>query len=280
MPKENTVKLSPLFTCALLVTSLNAQAQTQAAPPAHSASSMLPWQYTPPAVSTGQSADLAKEGGSPAGPEQWGALDPAFEACSQGSYQSPIDIRNPVSAKLPALQFEYPALPLNLEHIGHSVQVNVPAGATLTVGAQHYALVQIQFHSPSEEAFNGKRADMVAHFVHKNEVGQSGVVAVLLQSGPANAAYAPIFNHLPRPGEIINISGEMLQLDKLLPAERSYYRYAGSLTAPPCSEGVEWMVMRQTVKISKEQLKAFRTMFKPNARPIQLLNAREVQYSP
>jgi carbonic anhydrase len=234
---------------------------TTAGVAAHSAT--LPWSYTQDAT----------------GPDRWAELDPAFEACSQGSFQSPIDIRNPVKATLPALQFGYHAVETNFVNNGRTVLVQVQPGQSLTIGDQRYELLQIDFHTPSEEAFNGKRAEMVAHFIHRNAVGQLGVVAVLLQAGKPNAAYDPVFAHLPRPGEKISVEGLKLELGRLLPAERIYYTYAGSLTTPPCSEGVQWMVMRQTVNIGTEQIKAFQKLFKANARPVQALNGRSVRVS-
>ena len=212
-------------------------------------------------------------------PDHWGELTPAFEACSQGSYQSPIDIRNPVKADLPALKFNYNKLEPAFTNNGHTVQVNVPAGQILSIGSDRYVLQQFHFHTPSEEAFNGKRAAMVAHFVHKNATGQLLVVAVLLQAGKSNAAYGPIFSHLPRPGENISVKGLQLELPSLLPTSLTYYTYSGSLTTPPCSEGVRWVVMQQPVTIGQEQIKAFRSLFQANARPVQALNGREVRVS-
>ena len=213
------------------------------------------------------------------GPEHWGELDAAYEGCSQGSYQSPIDIRNPEKADLPALQFGYQVIEPFFVNNGATVKIQVPAGQTLTLGKQRYELQEVHFHTPSEEAFNGRRAEMVAHFVHKNALGQLAVLAVLLQAGKPSTAYGPVFAHLPRPGEKISVEGLKLDLNSLLPAERSYYAYSGSLTTPPCSEGVQWMIMRQTVQIGPDQVKAFRALFNANARPVQALNGRAVYVS-
>jgi len=184
------------------------------------------------------------------GPAHWAELEPAFEACGKGQLQSPIDIRQAVKAALPALQFAYNPVSPNLTNNGHTIQVNVPAGQTLTVGDQTYELLQFHFHTPSEEAVNGKRAAMVAHFVHKNAAGQLGVIGVL-----------------------------QLNLGALLPANKAYYHYAGSLTTPPCSEGVNWMVLKEPVRLGEEQIKAFRRIFNANARPIQPGHGRVIQES-
>lgn len=212
-------------------------------------------------------------------PHHWGELDPAFETCARGGAQSPIDIRHAVKADLPALRFQYAAGAPVLVNNGHTVQVNVPAGSTLTVGDQTLELVQFHFHTPSEEAVAGKHAAMVAHFVHKDADGKLGVVAVLLQPGKANAAWAPVFAHLPRTGEQVQVEGLLLNLSALLPAAKGYYSFEGSLTTPPCSEGVKWMVLKEPVKVSPQQIKAFRQLYNANARPLQPLNGRVVKES-
>ena len=262
------MKISPLLIIGtLLAAPLSAAAQTAggvlAPPRGPTSEAVAQWNY--------------EDGDT--GPEHWGELDPAFEACSQGSYQSPIDIRDPVSAMLPALHFEYPSIYPAIAHVGHTIKISAPSNATLLVGAQSYTLQQIHFHAPSEEAFNGLRADMVAHFVHKNAAGQLAVVAVLLLAGPDNPAYAPIFSNLPHSGETISLVDNEIILSDLLPEDQSYYQFAGSLTTPPCSEGVEWIVMHQPVNIGKAQIEAFHARFKSNARPVQALNGRTVKYS-
>lgn len=213
------------------------------------------------------------------GPMHWAELDPSFETCGKGQLQSPIDIRQAVKATLPALQFTYNPVPPNLTNNGHTIQVNVPPGQTLTVGDQTYELLQFHFHTPSEEAVNGKRAAMVAHFVHKNAAGQLGVIGVLIQPGKTNAAYAPVFDHLPRKGEHITVDDLQLNLGALLPANKAYYQYAGSLTTPPCSEGVNWMVLKEPVRLGAEQIKTFRRIFNANARPIQPGHGRLIKES-
>lgn len=215
------------------------------------------------------------------GPAHWAELDPAFETCAKGSRQSPIDISNTVKAELPSLNFEYNKAEPTIVNNGHTVQVNVPPGSQLKVAGQTYSLLQFHFHTPSEETIGGKHMAMVGHFVHKNAAGQLGVVAVLMQPGPIvkNAAYAPVFDHLPRPNEKITVEGLELDLAAMLPTDKSYYSFEGSLTTPPCSESVNWMVLKRPIALGNDQIKAFRRLFNANARPVQPLNGRVVKES-
>jgi carbonic anhydrase len=215
------------------------------------------------------------------GPKQWGALAPEFAACAKGKTQTPIDIKGAVPADLPELKFSYSSEPLTIVNNGHTVQVNIAGNQTLAVGDRSFKLAQFHFHTPSEEAINGKRYDMVAHFVHRDAAGALGVVAVLLQRGKAdNAAFKPVFDNLPaKRGEPQNPKGVSIDLAKLLPSTLGYYAFAGSLTTPPCSEGVSWMVLRQPVQVSDKQLKQFRRIYAANARPLQPLNERTLQQS-
>jgi carbonic anhydrase len=214
------------------------------------------------------------------GPASWGELDAKFESCAIGKNQSPIDIRNAVKADLPALQTAYKATEPTIWNNGHTIQVNLPAGNTLTVGDSKYELLQFHFHTPSEEAIGGKRAPMVAHFVHRDAAGKLGVIGVLIgQGSKPNPAFAPIFAHLPREGERITVDGLTLDLNAMLPKNLGYYAFAGSLTTPPCSEGVSWMVLKNQITLGPQQIQAFRKMFPLNARPLQALNDREIRES-
>ncbi len=213
------------------------------------------------------------------GAPYWAELDEAFQQCTLGHKQSPIDIRQTVKADLPKLEFHYGKVTPTIWNNGHTVQVNVPAGNTLNVGGQSYELLQFHFHLPSEEAIKGKHYPMVAHFVHKNAAGQLGVVGVLIQSGKSDGALAPVFAHLPRPGEKITVDDLTLDLSALLPTSLGYYSFEGSLTTPPCSEGVSWMVLKQPTSLPPSQIAAFRKLIGSNARPVQPQNDRTVQES-
>jgi len=216
----------------------------------------------------------------PHDPAHWAHLDASFEGCSAGKRQSPIDIKATEKVALPSLEFGYSPTKASVVNNGHTIQVNLPAGNSLTVGEQRYELLQFHFHTPSEEALGGKRKPLVAHFVHRSAEGQLGVVAVLFDFGKANETYAPVFAHLPaRAGETLTADDLTLDLAALLPTEKGYYSFEGSLTTPPCSEGVNWMVLKQPVKLSAQQIQRFRQMFSFNARPIQPLNGRVVKES-
>lgn len=213
------------------------------------------------------------------GAAHWADMDPAFETCAKGTRQSPIDISTTVKEALPALEVQYASTTITLVNNGHTVQVNVPAGSKLTVGDKTYELLQFHFHTPSEETVKGRHTAMVAHFVHKSAAGELGVVGVLIQPGRPNKAFEPVFAHLPRPAEKITVEAPEIKLADLLPTQLGYYAFEGSLTTPPCSEGVNWMVLKQPITLSPAQIKAFRRLFPANARPVQPLQGRVVRES-
>ena len=214
------------------------------------------------------------------GPAHWAELGPEFQGCATGRVQSPIDIRHAAAAPLPALEFSYGRVAPAIVNNGHTVQVNVRPGQSLRVGEHAYELVQFHFHTPSEEHVNGKASAMVAHFVHRDAEGRLGVVAALIEPGKANPGFEAILSRLPaRAGETLTVDGLELDLAALLPAQRRYYDFDGSLTTPPCSEQVHWMVLKQPVRVSPEAIRRFRKLFPSNARPVQPLNGRVVRVS-
>ncbi len=163
---------------------------------------------------------------------------------------------------------------------GHTIQVAVPPGSTITVGGHAYELQQLHFHAPSEEAISGKRAPLVAHLVHEDAEGKLAVVAVLFDVGAESAALRPVFAKLPvKPETETTLAGAKLDEAAILPSKLGYYAFEGSLTTPPCSEGVRWMVLREHATISKAQLAAFKKLYPANARPLQPTNGREIQVS-
>jgi carbonic anhydrase len=214
------------------------------------------------------------------GPGEWGNLDSSYAACSVGKTQSPIDIKGAEKTDLPALNFSYRAAPLSIIDNGHTIQVNYAPGSTLTVGEKLYTLKQFHFHHPSEEQVNGKDFPLVAHLVHADAEGHLAVVAVLFELGNANPLIDTLWKNIPavkeKPQDIASIS---IQAQDLLPTERSYFTYAGSLTTPPCSEGVSWYVLNAHTTISPQQLAAFAKIYRMNARPIQPTNGREILLS-
>jgi carbonic anhydrase len=213
------------------------------------------------------------------GPKAWGDLDASFSVCKLGHEQSPIDIHGAAKGHLAPLALDYRASGADIVNNGHTVQVNLADAGTFTLDGVAYKLVQFHFHTPSEEHVNGKGYPMVAHLVHKSEDGKLAVIGILLKEGKANAALQPVFAGLPQG------AGEQHALDQafnpadLLPADHGYYKFTGSLTTPPCSEGVHWQVMKKPVEVSREQIKAFQKLYKANARPIQPLYKRVVEQS-
>lgn len=210
-------------------------------------------------------------------PAHWAELNPDFETCAIGHMQSPIDIRHAHLAELPEIEFDYHAGPAESVNNGHTIQVNLPDSGGIDIGGAHYSLVQFHFHTPSEEKIDGESFPMEAHFVHKDAEGHLAVVAVMLKQGRKNAALEEIFDTLPAEGDSHSL--QALNPAALLPAKHAYYAYAGSLTTPPCSEGVRWQVLKQPVEMSESQIEAFRKRYPMNARPVQPLNGREVQES-
>jgi len=213
------------------------------------------------------------------GPADWGKLEPQYRACSVGKTQSPIDIREDrvAASGLSPIEFDYRPSPLKLIDNGHTIQVNVDRGSSITVNGRHYELVQFHFHKPSEEALNGAHFAMVAHLVHKDEQGKLAVVAVLLTKGDSNALLRTLWDHLPQTkNQEVAVPDVRIDASELLPRDRSYYTFEGSLTTPPCSEGVRWFVLRHPLSVSAGQIARFAQLYPMNARPLQPLNGREI----
>jgi carbonic anhydrase len=215
------------------------------------------------------------------GPTHWGSLEQDFSTCNLGKYQSPIDIRPDAvkSADLPAIQFDYKDSPLKIIDNGHTIQINYAPGSSITVSGHRYELVQFHFHKPSEESINGKRYDMVAHLVHKDADGKLAVVAVLLDAGDANPLIDTLWSHMPTKKEVEQTDAIIVNASKILPSSTGYYTFAGSLTTPPCSEGVTWFVLKNPKSVSREELSRFGKLYPRNARPVQPLDGREIKAS-
>lgn len=216
--------------------------------------------------------------GGHGGPAQWGELDQAFATCKLGKFQSPIDIRDAKAADLPAIKFDYKPAPLKVIDNGHTIQVNYAPGSSIDVGGTRYELLQFHFHKPSEEKIDGKSHAMVAHLVHKGADGKLAVVAVLLDKGGANPTINAIWKNLPKQKQKETLVGNVtVDAAKLLPADRGYYAFQGSLTTPPCSEEVRWLVLKTPVKIAESEITAFGKLYPMNARPTQPLNGRAIE---
>ncbi len=213
------------------------------------------------------------------GPAHWGDMKHEFTTCKTGKQQSPINISSAHSASLPAITFSYQATPLNMVNNGHTIQVNYAPGSHITVAGKQYELLQFHFHSPSENEIDGKPADMVAHLVHKAADGQLGVIGVLMKKGSRNPLIEKLWKHLLTHEGEYSKAAIKINVEDLLPADRAYYHYSGSLTTPPCSEGVNWMVLKNTVDVSVAQTGAFTNIFHKSTRPVQPLNGRQIEVS-
>jgi carbonic anhydrase len=214
------------------------------------------------------------------GPQLWGRLDPAYDACAKGHEQSPVDIEKarPDSALQP-IQFHYVAGPVTLVNTGHTIEVHVDPGSYIIANGVRYDLVQFHFHHPSEHTIKRKLSDMEIHLVHRSADGKLAVVAVFLseEMGFPNATLATLWEHLPtRAGQTEKVT-DMVNPGGLLPADREYWTYTGSLTAPPCTEGVSWFVYQQKISMSRSQYNAFANLYKMNSRPTQDLHGRKIE---
>lgn len=243
-------------------------AKSGAADTAHSASR---------AASHGHAAHWAYAGEQ--GPEAWGAMQSEFATCKLGQRQSPIDIRDGIRVDLEPIAFDYRPTAFRVIDNGHTVQINLDRGNAIAVMGRRFELVQFHFHRPSEERINGRQFAMVAHLVHKDLEGKLAVVAVLIDPGKANAVVQQIWNNLPLEKNEEQRASTLLDVAALLPENRTYYTYMGSLTTPPCSEGVLWMVLKQPVESSLDQIGIFSRLYPMNARPVQPSNGRLIKES-
>ncbi len=191
--------------------------------------------------------------------------------------QSPVDIADGFIADGDPIDFDYRLTPLSIVHNGHTVQVNYAAGSGITVAGERYELLQLHFHTPSEHAVEGQLAAMEVHFVHKNAAGALAVVGALMEAGTENPALREIWDSMPRKESAEKTHERvMINARDLLPDDTSYYRYMGSLTTPPCSEGVNWFVLTHSIQVGIEQVGTFAKAAGPNNRPLQPTNHRLV----
>lgn len=211
-------------------------------------------------------------------PYRWGDMKSDFATCKSGQRQSPIDIRNPVVSELEPITFHYEESPLKVLNNGHTIQVEFAPGSFILHGGSRYELLQMHFHNPAEERVNGRAFDMVAHLVHKSAQGKLAVVAVLMSAGGANPFIETIWNTMPgTAGKTRERPEVQINPMSLLPADRNFYSFQGSLTTPPCTEGVQWLVMKTPVELGREQLNHFGALYPMNARPIQPVNDRVIK---
>ena len=197
--------------------------------------------------------------------------------CATGKNQSPINLTGFIKADLAPLHFDYQCCGFEIVNNGHSVQVNALPGSTLTIEGHTFELKQYHFHVPSENLINGQAYPMESHLVHADEEGNLAVVAVMYVAGFENETLAQAWASMPdHVGDRIPLTPS-IPVEDLLPKNHAYYRFNGSLTTLPCTEGVWWFVMKEAVTVSQAQIDQFsRVMGCPNKRPVQSVNARVV----
>lgn len=216
----------------------------------------------------------------PGAPENWGKLKAEYATCAKGKRQSPIDIRGGIRVDLDPIRFDYRPSHFSVIDNGHTVEAKVAEGSSITLTGRTYQLIQIHFHRPAEERVNGKLYEMSAHLVHKDFENNIAVIAVLLERGAEHPEIQTIWNHMPlEVGQVVSPPAAAIDLMKLLPEQREYYTYMGSLTTPPCTENVLWMVFKQPLKVSSEQIDIFARLYPNNARPIQPTHNRLIKES-
>ncbi len=217
------------------------------------------------------------------GPDNWGRLKKDYVLCCEGTKQSPIDINNFLVSNIDDIKFNYSPSAINILNDGHTVQINYDSGSSITIGDKRYQLMQFHFHAPSEHAIDGKLAEAEVHFVHahKTDDGQTelAVIGVMVHEGEENLAFKDIIANLPKyAGDELSIEASV-NAEDLMHSNRQVYRYEGSLTTPPCSEGVNWNVMVKPIDMSREQLDALSKVLHNNNRPLQALNGREIHFN-
>ena len=207
------------------------------------------------------------------GPDRWGGLDPSFAACDGGVQQSPIDVAGAIPAAEGALEVQWQPTDGEVVDNGHTIQVNMAAGSPITLEGRRFSLLQFHFHLPSEHTVEGASSPMEVHFVHQAEEGDLAVIGVFMTVGAAHPAIQAVWDAIPGDDEApLHVPG--VDPNAFLPAGRGYFRYAGSLTTPSCSEVVSWVVMAESIAISQAQVDAFAALYPMNARPVQPLHRR------
>ncbi len=211
------------------------------------------------------------------GPEKWGELSSKYRACSEGKNQSPINVSGSIDAELKPLKISYEVSESEITNNGHTIQVNYKAGSKISVDEQEFELKQYHFHTSSENTIDGKSFPMEVHLVHADKDGNLAVIGVMFEAGKENEFLAKIWNEMPKKaGEKSELPSKPA-VETLLPSNREYYLFNGSLTTPPCSEGVKWVVLKEAVTASNDQIKKLSDILgHSNNRPVQPVNARSI----
>jgi len=211
---------------------------------------------------------------------QWGQISPEFESCAVGRNQSPINLSsvdNNLRPKSAEIEFDYQSSEVEVVNNGHTIVVNYAEGSSVTIDNQKYALKQFHFHTPSEHTIDNQGSAMEIHFVHQNEAGKLAVVGAMMNSGAENPLISRVWQAIPDGNKAHKSQSMNLNAADLLPQNKTYFSYKGSLTTPPCSEEVNWNLLSEPIEVSPEQIAAFSRIFQYNARPIQPLNGRLIE---
>lgn len=214
------------------------------------------------------------------GPLAWAALSPAWRECRAGRLQSPVNLPAAVAVDAPAaapahLRVFHHEHAIDVVNNGHTVEVDYDDGDELELDGKLFRLVQYHFHTPSEHTVAGEHFPMEMHLVHRAADGELAVIGIFLERGAHNPAYDPVWEHMPHYQDgRQHLEHVSIDIDELLPVARRGFRYTGSLTTPPCTEGVRWLVLRTPVGLGADQIAAFETLVHANSRPVQPLNAR------
>lgn len=250
------MKMTKIFAITLGALALTACSQTMKQPEKHSH-----WGYT------GHES-----------PEHWAQLSPKFAICGEGKSQSPVNIVNTIDGKLPPIKIDYRPSNVEIVNNGHTIQVDFKdANNVMHLSGNTYTLKQFHFHVPSENHIRGKPFPLEAHFVHADKDGNLAVLGVLYVLSNENQRLSPIWSNFPQKAGEKYTPDTAFDPSTLIPEKRDYYRFSGSLTTPPCSEGVNWLVLKQYDKVSQSQVDAFSAVMKGNNnRPVQPINARVI----
>jgi carbonic anhydrase len=228
-----------------------------------------------PVLSAGTQPDWGYSGAT--NPTEWGKLSPDYAKCELGVEQSPIDIKGAVKRVLAPIVFDYKSSPLVVVNNGHTIQANYAAGSSIAIDGEKYALLQFHFHTPSEHQIAGKAAALEVHLVHRNVAGTLAVVGLMMNKGKEHPLISKVWQAIPATGKTKTLKTMTINAIDLLPTDRSYYSYAGSLTTPPCSEGVKWHVLKAPISLSEQQITTFEKLYQVDARPIQSINSRKIE---
>lgn len=225
-------------------------------------------------TSPGTAAHWSYEGAG--APERWGELQSDFKVCQLGLEQTPIDLASGIRGDVGTVAYDYKPMPLRLVNNGHTIQVNADPGCAAVIGGTRFELLQFHFHHPSEHLLAGKHFDLECHFVHKSGDGALAVSGIFIRPGATNIALKTLFDSLPaKQGPEVRVNGT-IDISAMLPSSGGYFRYMGSLTTPPCSEGLTWTVHKEPIEASAAQIAKFAALFPKNARPVQQRNRRFV----